>query len=1263
MTDLNLVATPEPDNAESFDWVGLTMDLISLSSAGDTPVREGRRLSDLQVFRANPGAPMLRVFGRMRVGGQLIWNGALKEHVNETGGGGDKGESASEPRRRQFRYTMHLGIGLCAGPVSHIGRIWADGRLVDTNFFSIQFYNGSADQIPDPLIAVEAGSHATPAFRGLAYLVFKHFDLTMFGNRVPQLSIEVFAPVDETTQNLKSVVIFPGATELGYHPDAHIRLLGPGRAVGENLTAHQTVSDWTISLDKLQEAYPQCRQVALVVAWFGDDLRAGHCRLQPKVENHEKDTLPSVWLVNKRLRQDAALVSQINARPAFGGTPSDDSVREAIKDLKQRGFDVLFYPFIMMDVPPDNALPDPYGGGTQSAYPWRGRITCNRAAITEQINRFVNGHSDNDTFCLRAMIEHYAELCAEAGGVDAFLIGSEMRGLSQLRDGSGDYPFAHHLVNLAGRVRRHLPQTKISYAADWSEYGAHTHASGDVGFPLDVFWSDANCDFIGIDGYFPLSDWRDGSGHLDAQAGVRDISDLDYLQSNMHGGEYFDWYYRDAESRARQQRSAITDGQGEPWLYRAKDVRGWWSHAHHPRRANQRLSPTRWRPRSKPVWFTEIGCPAVDKGSNQPNIFPDLVSAEGGVPYYSNGQRDDQIQKAYLKAFAGFYDNPVNNPFSPIYRGPMVSQERIYVWAWDARPFPAFPYRMDVWSDGTNWHTGHWLNGRETSAPVGALLGTMSRLSGVNSETHAVSGVLEGFAMRGVEPVRAAVDQIMHAFGVDAITGGARLRFTGRAEKPVRKINRYDVLWDNDGSIRRRDSDPATAPNRLDLHFLDAENAYGPQCVSAHYRGGEKPVMRVALPMAMSGAIAYQIAERMLHEARRQTQTMQVQLPPAYLDLEPGDIIDLDDALWRITRISLRGHLEVMATRFDAGLYVPRLRPRRLESAPARIGTIALPELRVLDLPVSMPGRGGVMHPAGQPRLAAFAAPWPKSVLVHHDTQSAPQVINVPAIIGETASELTTGPVGRLDRFSHADIRLYGGELSSIGMRPLLNGGNVMAIETPLGWEVLQFGEAELIGERLYRLSRLLRGQSGTAAAMTAALPAGAACVLVTGALPALDVPLASIDGSLNIQFGPSAMARDSYGWRRLTFPVNRVGTRCLQPAHLRRHVEKNGDWRVRWVRCSRIGGDDWVVPNIPLGEANEAYRVVVWQGSQKILQTVTDEPQWVWSQAARHEALQKIMREQSATKPTSPARLKVSQLNSRGDAGYHAQLILPVTG
>jgi hypothetical protein len=59
-------------------------------------------------------------------------------------------------------------------------------------------------------------------------------------------------------------------------------------------------------------------------------------------------------------------------------------VVQAIQEMKARGLRVTFYPFILMDVPPGNTLPNPYSDNAaetgQPEFPWRGRITCSPAA-------------------------------------------------------------------------------------------------------------------------------------------------------------------------------------------------------------------------------------------------------------------------------------------------------------------------------------------------------------------------------------------------------------------------------------------------------------------------------------------------------------------------------------------------------------------------------------------------------------------------------------------------------------------------------------------------------------------------------------------------------------------------------------------------------------------------------------------------------------------------------------------------------------------
>ena len=118
-------------------------------------------------------------------------------------------------------------------------------------------------------------------------------------------------------------------------------------------------------------------------------------------------------------------MSLADGAPAYGGTPSDESVIRLIQDLKERGLEVVLYPFVMMDVPAGNALPDPYGGTGQPrlslarahhlrSRAGRGRLArrhrCRGDAGRTLVRRAAAGFN--------RMVLHYADLAEEAGGVD-----------------------------------------------------------------------------------------------------------------------------------------------------------------------------------------------------------------------------------------------------------------------------------------------------------------------------------------------------------------------------------------------------------------------------------------------------------------------------------------------------------------------------------------------------------------------------------------------------------------------------------------------------------------------------------------------------------------------------------------------------------------------------------------------------------------------------------------------------------------------------
>ena len=500
--------------------------------------------------------------------------------------------------------------------------------------------------------------------------------------------------------------------------------------------------DWATSLNRLQNQLSNCKLVNLYVAWYGDDLRASACTLTPGVTRAEFGNMPHDWMCNGLQRNEARLISTVNGGAAFGGTPDDQSVIAAIKDLRSRGLQVCLTPFILMDIAAGNTLPDPYWGGAgQPVYPWRGRITKQYATADKsseaaaEVAAFVSQY--------RAFVLHYASLCAAAGGVDVFLLGTELRGLTWLRDAEGSYPFVTALVQLAADVKAILPDAQLSYAADWSEWFGHQppDGSGDAFFHLDPLWSDANIAAVAFDNYWPLSDWRDTAPNIDEMVKpdgtLTAITDYEYLMGNVRGGEGYDWYYASWADRLAQVRSPISDGgYGKPWIYRYKDIWGWWSNQHFNRLGGvESASPTSWVPKSKPIWFTELGCPSVNKGSNQPNVFYDPKSSESALPTFSNGACDTLIQRRYLNAMLRFF-NPSDpeftedrNPESPLYSGRMVDLTRMMIYSWDARPYPCFPQYTSIWSDGPNWIYGHWVDGKLSTYALPQELDSMATAS------------------------------------------------------------------------------------------------------------------------------------------------------------------------------------------------------------------------------------------------------------------------------------------------------------------------------------------------------------------------------------------------------------------------------------------------------------------------------------------------------------------------------------------------------
>ncbi len=805
--------------------------------------------------------------------------------------------------------------------------------------------------------------------------------------------------------------------------------------------------------------------------------------------------------------------------------------------------------------------------------------------------------------------------------------------------------------------------TKISYAADWSEFNSHrpADASGDLYFHLDPLWSDANIDFVGIDNYFPLSDWRDGSDHLDfSGSGPTTIYDADYLSGNVEGGEYFDWFYPDAAAREAQARTPITDGAyGKPWVYRQKDLRAWWTNQHFDRPAGiEAGAATAWVPQGKPLRFIEMGCPAVDKGANQPNLFPDPKSSEGSFPYFSNQARDDAMQRAYLAALIGHYTDPANNPVSAVYGAAMLDLGASHVWCWDARPWPSFALDND-WGDSANWNTGHWLSGRLGSASASeTIAAVLADAKFTRFTIEPIPAVVDGVTTGNLASARSMLDALRPAFQFDASESDGVIKFQARQGRAsVAQITLDELVADETGGTgwRQTRGQETELPRALKLRYGDLARDDQPASTEARRSlGGSQRIPEISLPVIMGEAQATALCERELYSTWLGRERTRFALPPSRLALDAGDVVDFGPTgrLLRLEAVEDDLSRGMSAFEVDPQSVAPMAR----QGSPGKVVTpiiYSLARVALIDGPLLNDSDNDYA-----PYVAASIAPFRSGMIAARSPSTSgfgiDTVLPLAATIGATTGELFSGPTGRWDRGNEIYLELAQGSLTSVDELQVLNGANAMLIENQDGeWELVQFATATQTGARSYKLTDLLRGQRGTEHAMRSPVPAGARIVLVNAAVKQTGLPEALIGVEQNWRVGPIGENFASSRFNAFSKTLYGKARRPLSPAHLfgRRSAE-TGDWALSWVRRTRIGGDSWEQVEVPLGEASEAYQLDVLTGAGgSPLRTVA-----ITSPALLYSAEQQIA---DFGQPLYSFYARVRQMSASFGAGIPAEALI----
>jgi hypothetical protein len=832
----------------------------------------------------------------------------------------------------------------------------------------------------------------------------------------------------------------------------------------------------------------------------------------------------------------------------------------------------MLYPMIFVD----EITPNPK--------PWRGRIAPNINSSNHLLN---NTDAVNNWFTkangYNRFITHYANLTK--GLVDAFIIGSELVGMTGFTDRPGNYPAVNQLIELATKVKAIVgSQTKVTYAADWSEY----HSTNGW-FNLDPLWTSKDIDFVGIDSYFPLTEDL-------PQAQITE----EHIIAGWEKGEGWDYY-------CNHERNKKINYNGPTYAW--KNLEYWWSNQH----TNPDGKLTNWRAKMKPIWFTEIGFPSVDACANQPNVFYDPSSKESYFPRNSRSRINFQAQREALNASLDYLQ--ARN----LTDGKSGLVDKTFIWTWDARPFSFWPDLEGVWQDSILWATGHWVNGKLGNSTLGAIVSELLKLTGLNEDDYDVTRLVdtvEGYIIMHPITVRGALEQLASAYFFDVVESDGILKCVPRGKNSNITITQDNLVPTDKNGVADV------------LEIVRAQELELPQCVNVTYidrpfnydsvtqssqRQTVKAIEQVILnlPLVMSATQAKKIADITLYGAWKERVSFGLTLPPKYVRIEPTDIITVIVAettyQMRVIKTDMEhnGLMRVAAVLEDINSYDFYSEVKSTKSkvdAPDIIPETLLSFLDLPPLPTDDTSNKATLYIAACPEGNGW-----NGAAIYSSNDGGQQTsnnftpvagISAPATMGTIITNLNAGTSVTWDESNKVEVTLLYGSLASVNELALLNGANAAMI----GDELIQFQRAELIGENTYRLTRLLRGRQGTERNITNHQP-GTRFVLLDASLYPVTMPSNMIGRTTHYKAVTVGNSLGNTLEQEFTYHGNSL--KPFAPVHVTGSRDDNSNIIINWIRRSRINNDWRDSVDIPLNEESEKYQIEIFDQADQVARVI----------------------------------------------------------
>ena len=1121
--------------AELGTYVGAKLDNFLFGLDKTLPTIHTARSNDLNIQTSTYGKVIPIVYGTVKIAGNVIWAMPIKELEEESQI--TFGKLGTQTSRTSITYSYYstLAIAICSGLAHQLINIYANEQIIDQNSIKYRFYQGTEEQRPDHLIATIEDK--APAYRGIAYIVLEDFPLAEYGNKIPNFTFEISCNIEsKITQKIENINIIPGSGEFVYDTkiqskthQEHIdnRWIQSGQTTRINQNSNQDLPDAILSLNNMKQTLPNLQWISVVINWFCDDLDISRCAIYPATEyKHDARSIPDDWRVASITREEARLISYDNERPRYGGTISDNSLVRYLKELQERGYQILIYPMLLLDT---------------RTKPWRG---------------YISGEaSDVDAFFQKynSFIIHYANLTREFAS--GFVIGSELKGITQLNS-NNSYPAISALVKLAKSVRNIMgTETIITYAANWDEYHSH-----NARYYMDELWASPYIDVVGIDAYFPLTDQIQPSLGFSSQ----DIS------NSWCTGEGYDYYYEDSENHADQR--AFIDAK---WAW--KNIEKWWGEKH----VNNDGLSTTWQPRMKKVWFVEYGFSSVDGCANQPNVFIDINSIDSKFPFFSKGNIDFKAQAIAIEGTLHKWQD-----------SQMV--ERMFLWAWDARPFPYFPNLLKVWSDGPSWEFSHTIQGKLIFPTLNNVVANILKKAGYTDadfNCNQLTQFVDGFILNDRYTARSAIEILQQTYFFDIFVKEKQIIFQPKISEIKLNLDQNDLVKVNNSSFSITQTSSSHLPNRIEIIYINRMRNYDLSSTYSELEAKNKNIKTLFLPLVLNDYYAQSISYILLSHILQTKTKYTFNLPNNLLTLQPNDVIKLTlnniEHTVKISSIDYGKILHVTGTSHANSIYEIDSTNFSIYTPPQKIFP-GETEFTILDLPMNSEGISIAKN--------GIEEGWQGASLYISD-QNNENYHFLANLSGNTTCGICTnrlhdGPTNIIDEGNNIVVLLKSGELDNITEEELLNGGNLAKI----GDEIIQFRNSKFISNHKYQLSGLLRGRYNTEHLINSHI-SDETFILLNSLVQS--VPMKN--DLINMERSYKGISYGQTDSQKQIFIYHNNYLKPFSVVRISGHRNIDNDIVITWIRRSRIENNLRDHIDLPIDEETEQYDIEIYRNNKTI--------------------------------------------------------------